>query len=448
MNETNGMGISISEDGGHNWTVISSGYKFMASAWLDTETGWCGTASTGNNDGMYIYGAAPTPPGPSNLEAEVDGSTVHLTWSAPAQSGFSDDFESYEDFTLDFAPWTNLDVDGSTTYSIQGYTWPNANTEQAFIIFNPSMTEPALEDVPAHSGDKFAACFASVTPDNDDWMISPMISIESGASVDFWAKSYTDQYGLERFRVGVSTTGTSPDDFTIISPGDYVEPPADDWTEYNYSLDDYAGQSVYVAIQCVSSDAFILFIDDFVVGTGKSNIVYNQTKPSNGTKTRSFVPVAKKSDSFAKAEVKGSKGFLGYNVYRDGEKINTSLVPAESYDDEDLAIGQYEYYVTAMYDEGESDPSNTVLADITVSIDEFSGKTISIYPNPASDYINVKSDSKILSVEMTNLVGQMVIREAVSDNVYKANVSTAQPGIYLLKIETETGTITKKISIK
>ncbi|MCD4791394.1 MAG: hypothetical protein K8R37_15475, partial [Bacteroidales bacterium] len=57
MDETAGMGISISEDGGHNWTEISAGYAFQASAWLDIETGWCGTFTTAKSSGgMYIYG--------------------------------------------------------------------------------------------------------------------------------------------------------------------------------------------------------------------------------------------------------------------------------------------------------------------------------------------------------------------------------------------------------
>jgi len=448
MDPTAGMGISISEDGGHNWTQITGGYAFQASAWLDLETGWCGTFTTAKSSGgMYIYGEVEPPPAPTNLEAVVEGSTVHLTWTAPAQSGFSDDFESYDDFVLEFAPWTNIDVDGSTTYGMTGTTWPNAFDPQAFIIFNPSTTEPPITDIIPHSGDKLAACFASTTPDNDDWMITPMISIESGASVNFWAKSYTDQYGLERFRVGVSTTGINPSDFTIISPGDYVEAPADDWEEYNYSLDSYAGQSVYVAIQCVSSDAFILLVDDFDVGVAKSDFIYNQTKPMNGSATRSLLPVNYQPLPTVIKEVKGTNDFLGYNVYRDGVVINTSLVPTESYDDEGLAIGQYEYYVTAMYDEGESDPSNTVIVDVITAINEVSGNTIQIYPNPVTDYINVKSDSKIISVELMNLMGQRIIMQKVNKLTHQINLTDLQSGIYIVKVELENGTVTRRIAV-
>jgi len=51
------QGISYSYDGGLNWTTITSGYDFQATAWTDVATGWAGTtASTKKSTGgMYIY---------------------------------------------------------------------------------------------------------------------------------------------------------------------------------------------------------------------------------------------------------------------------------------------------------------------------------------------------------------------------------------------------------
>ncbi|MCB0807348.1 MAG: choice-of-anchor J domain-containing protein [Bacteroidales bacterium] len=446
---TNGEGISISYDGGYNWTELNSGFPFMASVWLDEETGWCGTLSSGSGtDGMLIYGETTPPPAPTGLEAEVDGGTVHLTWSAPAQNGLSDDFESYTDFALEFAPWTTLDVDGSTTYGMTGIEWPNAFDAQAFIIFNPSATTPAVTDVVPHSGDKLAACFASTTPDNDDWLIAPSIAIESGASVNFWAKSYTADYGLERFRVGVSTTGLDPSDFTIITPGSYVEAPADAWTEFNYSLDDYAGQSVYVGIQCVSSDAFILLVDDFEIGVSKSAFAVNPEQPASGKIQKTLMPVNYQPITQSVPGYKSTNALLGYNVYRDGSMINGSLVETEAYDDEDLPAGQYEYYVTAMYDEGESDPSNTVIADIITDVDELQTAALSVYPNPASDQLQIASGSKIVSVELISITGQQLMQTRVDENSFSMQVSEYNSGIYFLKVETESETTIQKITLK
>ncbi|MCD8480287.1 MAG: choice-of-anchor J domain-containing protein [Candidatus Cloacimonetes bacterium] len=208
---------------------------------------------------------------PTNLAANVSGNDVHLSWTAPGDTpppppdGFSDDFESYENFTLAFDPWVLVDVDMSATYGMTNITWPNAYAAMAFMIFNPSATTPPVTDLAPHSGAKMAASFASTSAVNNDWMISPMISVENGHFFNFWAKSYTAQYGLERFKVGVSTGGTAPANFTMISGASYVQAPVE-WTQFSYDLSAYAGQDIRVAIQCVSDDAFIFLVDDVSVG--------------------------------------------------------------------------------------------------------------------------------------------------------------------------------------
>ncbi len=59
----------------------------------------------------------------------------------------------------------------------------------------------------------------------------------------------------------------------------------------------------------------------------------------------------------------GSKevdGLLGYNIYRDNVQLNENTWGGISFIDENLLNGTYNYFVTAVYDDGESDPSNTV----------------------------------------------------------------------------------------
>ncbi len=175
----------------------------------------------------------------------------------------SDGFESYPDFALEAAPWTLIDGDLSPTYGFQGVSFENTGAPMAYIVFNPAMTTPPLEEDAnaAHTGTKYMACFASTTPDNNDWMITPSFTLGDSGSFNFWGKSVMDDYGLERFNVLVSNGSTNPNDFTSISGGTYVQAPIT-WTQYSYSLDDYANQTIRVAIQCVSSDAFIFMVDD------------------------------------------------------------------------------------------------------------------------------------------------------------------------------------------
>ena len=202
---------------------------------------------------------------------------------------YSIDFEDEDDWTFDFAPWTVIDVDGLTTMETQTVSFPHEGEPMAFIVGNPTTTVPPLDSLtwPAiwpHSGIQCGACINSIPvlgKGNDDWFISAMVYVGDGANFNFWAKTYYEG-PLERFNVGVSTTTPDPSEFTIISDAPYVEPPMD-WTEYNYDLSDYAGQNIYVAIQCVSIDAFIFMIDDLVidpgdiVGFGEDQVIENVT---------------------------------------------------------------------------------------------------------------------------------------------------------------------------
>jgi hypothetical protein len=196
----------------------------------------------------------------------VTGQTTTVNFQLPPTADlFSDGFETYPDFTLTFAPWTLVDVDQIATYGVQGYTWENIYTAQAFIIFNPTATTPAMTSLVAHGGNKLAACFNATTPPNNDWMITPQF--DEPNSIKFWARSYTSQYGLERFKVGVSST-TNPANFTIISGPTYVQAP-EEWTEYTYQISQPG--PLYIGINCVSNDAFFLCIDDVTVTGGDIN---------------------------------------------------------------------------------------------------------------------------------------------------------------------------------
>jgi len=216
--------------------------------------------------------AGPQKQAPTGVATFIPSQPVNYT-----VNNVDEGFEGYADFTLNLSPWTTVDVDGSATYGFSGIEFPNAYTAMAYIVFNPSQTVPPMTDddaIQPHTGDKFAACFASVTPPNNDWLITPLTPLGDNSSITFFAKSYTAEYGLERFKVGVSTTNTDPASFTIISGANYISAPATAWQEYTFDLSAYDNQNVYVGIQCVSNDAFIFMVDDVVINTEGGGVLY------------------------------------------------------------------------------------------------------------------------------------------------------------------------------
>ncbi|MDY0151657.1 MAG: carboxypeptidase regulatory-like domain-containing protein [Candidatus Cloacimonas sp.] len=198
----------------------------------------------------------------------VTGQTTTVNFQLPASENlFVDGFETYPNFALTFAPWTLVDVDMSATYGMDGITYENAYAPMAYIIFNPSATVPPVTDMATHGGAKMAACIAATTPPNNDWMITGQYT--GVTQFKFWAKSYSAQY-LESFKVGVSTTGTAPANFTIVSGATAIQAPTT-WTEYTYDLPTYSAVPIRIGIQCVSNDKFFFLVDDVTIRGASAN---------------------------------------------------------------------------------------------------------------------------------------------------------------------------------
>ena len=74
---------------------------------------------------------------------------------------------------------------------------------------------------------------------------------------------------------------------------------------------------------------------------------------------------------------------------------------------------------------------------------------ISAYPNPAKTMLNLKSESKLKTVSIFNLLGQMIREVTVNNELQiRIDVSDLKNGVYLIKIETAVGVFTNKIVIE
>jgi len=248
-----------------------NGHFFVCDGYQGTDYFHFNWGWGGSNDG-YFYTSNLTP-GTSSFNSN-QGAIFNIfpNQTPPPPPGYTMDFENVADFSFAFSPWTVKDVDGSATYTIENHSFPNQGQAMAFICFNPAQVTPPMTDagIQPHGGSRFGACFSATTPPNNDWFISPQIQLGTGGEFSFWVKSYTDQWGLERYKVAVSTTDNNPNSFTVISSGSYLEATTT-WTKQTYGLSNYNSQKVYVAIQCVSNDAFIFMIDDLEVTTGSTS---------------------------------------------------------------------------------------------------------------------------------------------------------------------------------
>lgn len=222
---------------------------------------WDNSANGSGNSHKLKPWLDPTNSGATTCDYYDPSGSTPDPGPTPATS-FTYDFESCQAWTVDqFSPCDTWDGDGSATYGITNVSFTNSGYTGAYIAFQNGKADGFT----AHGGTKFGCCMAAKNPPNNDWFITPPIVISRGMKFSFWARSANDTYGLEQFRVGVSTDDET---YTYIagSTTTSISAPVA-WTQFTYDLSQYAGQTLYLAIMCVSNDVFAFFIDDIAVTT-------------------------------------------------------------------------------------------------------------------------------------------------------------------------------------
>ncbi|RLD50463.1 MAG: hypothetical protein DRJ05_19590, partial [Bacteroidetes bacterium] len=82
------------------------------------------------------------------------------------------------------------------------------------------------------------------------------------------------------------------------------------------------------------------------------------------------------------------------------------------------------------------------------AVEEIQEQDISVFPNPATDLVNIQSDFNITNIKVYNYAGQMVNFETVNSKIYQVNTSGLNAGIYFFQINTTEGSISKRIIIQ
>ncbi|WP_052184283.1 T9SS type A sorting domain-containing protein [Psychroserpens sp. Hel_I_66] len=88
------------------------------------------------------------------------------------------------------------------------------------------------------------------------------------------------------------------------------------------------------------------------------------------------------------------------------------------------------------------------VAGATLSINEVSTNSFSVYPNPTSTgFVNVVgTNDDAISVSVYDILGKQVINQALNNN--RINVSGLNAGVYIVKISQNDAQVTKKLVIK
>lgn len=317
-----------------------------------------------------------------DANAIISDGKVQLTWEIP--DAYQSTFESFEN-SYDFAisgisPWTVRDFNRHSTITVGNGYYDNAGLPAAFMVFNPELAGVDDSAFTPHSGKKMLAAFANTWGLNDGWLISPELSGKA-QNISFYAKSANIDFP-EYMEVWYSTASRTQDDFTEMVDGFDLE--ESDWAKVNFELPEGVR---YFAIRCNSYDAYALLIDDITYQSATAN-----------------------------AKV------VGYNIYRNGERLNDSPVTDLKFTDNNAPSEECKYGISAVYTTGESQQAEVAPATGGIIVPSL----------PIEQCVSVSGNRLVVGVETADIynVGGMHVAHIGKNSDHTIILPS---GIYIVK---------------
>lgn len=379
--------------GNHKLTVKRDGFNVATTTFRIEESETSKTVKLTLTEAVRDPFAVEATPG---FDAYTGKSHVNLSWNVE-KPAFFDDFESYSPFAVKFGDWTGIDGDEVQAAWLQG-DYPNRGVMQYAQIINPLTVEPMwYNDYPvlrAYSGKQyvgFTRTHSGVA--NDDWLISPEITVGNENVVSFYAMA-ADKYE-EKFIVYITEKTDNPteDDFVKLTKGNVEQFSYKvGWQRMQYDLSKYAQKKVKIAIRYISEanngGAFMLKVDDFFVG---------QLEKEEATKA------AAKAMRLGGMHKSADNPNETFDIYLDNQKVATTS--KFKYVLKDVAEGTHTIGIQANYIAAQSQMVNT-----TVEVSK---------ANYASLTFNVETNSK-LSADGT-VIHVVADKDATTYDVTVAN---------------------------
>lgn len=332
-------------------------------------------------------------PGVGLLTGEALEGSNKMNWNTPVRQDmeWTYDFESGIPGEQEYRNWTFIDKDG---YTIGGYdNVPIAGvtageTKAAFVLHDGHLLG---RNWAAHSGDM---CLINIFRFDggrvDDWAISPELSGE-GQTITFWSRNLIDEEAYRgTFSVCYSTTGKETTDFVEVEGFKNISA-GNQWTQYEVTLP--AGAK-YFAIHSNGKGPWIQFFDDFTMW------------------------------------IKGADNFTlsGYNVYRDGERLNENPFTTNSFSDNEPLPGVHTYAVIPVFEQGAGRPSFISLE--TNGVETLTkGVVVS-----AEGHSIVIAGAEGLALSITSADGKVIYSAKGTDRT----VVPVSPGIYMVRVAGKT----------
>ena len=77
---------------------------------------------------------------------------------------------------------------------------------------------------------------------------------------------------------------------------------------------------------------------------------------------------------------------------------------------------------------------------------EFDGNMASVYPNPTSSIVKIEAEN-IQNISIYNMLGEMVLDSQASGDTFEYDFSNNESGVYIVRVETAKGVVTKRVTV-
>lgn len=227
-------------------------------------------------------------------------------------------------------------------------------------------------------------------------------------------------------------------------------------TEENYGEYDSDGWN---------SNTWVMGVDSSLAAEGAGYIYANTSSEDTNKWMYSYPLLLKEGEGSVKVTLKANLGAGASSnaTLRIGLVNSTSEEPTE-YQDVEVATGDYQD-IEVVFDDFTEGINYVALGNVTqnaggyyaLRVDAFkveaeplatteieSESVVSIYPNPASDRINIKGVSEIEKVEIYSIEGKLVKSFSAKSKSVSFNISHLPAAVYMIKVITEKGTLSSK----
>ena len=361
--------------------------------------------------------------------------------------------EKFEDGDTLPAGWLSIDADDLTPKTEIQFLTPSKGWQNIIDFKDPDSMNHALAS---------PSWYEDTVGSSNDYLITPKVMLPANTCLSWYAYSQ-DKFFPESYEIRVSTT--TPDEAGFLQD-EAVAVISEEGDEFNYrsiSLNDYAGQEVYIAFRHTSRDKFILVLDDIrLAQVEETDIAMFNVDPIRSLAVDTFtirgsvINRGLVTMDFDSAEMKINYQINDEAVKTIGVPRAFSLLPNDTirFAHDSLwapaASATYRLRVWVSGFGTDDQVENDTIGrfqpiGLTTAITPQKQTKLNIFPNPASQFIQLDMSTygfRQADIFILDVHGRLIWKarkEAIKPDLLEIKVGHFSPGIYFIRIADDSG---------